>query len=205
MAYPTYNPEWAINDTYIDGITANKIRPDEGLRQYGFDPIDTPTSQELNWQFNNLYQQITELKAQLSTPSQTPINELKMIVGDNRNPSVIYGYGTWSPFAQGRTLIGAGTGTDVNGVQRSFSGGSTGGEYVHTQTVAEMPSHAHSMVLQFQGNNKASEGTAYAANREIQQGDIEGSDTRSTETTGGGQPMNVMQPFITVFIWKRVS
>ena len=174
MAYPTYNPEWATSNTYIDGTTPNKIRPDEGKRQYGYEPITPLSAQELNWQFNNLYEQIVELKTQLSTPSQTPINELKFIADDN-------------------------------GVQRSFSGGSTGGEYVHTQTVAEMPSHAHSMVLQFQGNNKASEGTAYAANREIQQGDIEGSDTRSTEATGGGQAMNVMQPFITVFIWKRVS
>ena len=205
MAYPTYNPEWAINDTYIDGITANKIRPDEGLRQYGFDPIDTPTSQELNWQFNNLYQQITELKAQLSTPSQTPINELKMIVGDNRNPSVIYGYGTWSPFAQGRTLIGAGTGTDINGTQRSFVGGSTGGEYLHTITQAEMPSHAHPIKLQYQGNNKASEGSAYAANSEIQQNDIGGTDIRTTDAVGGGQAFNLLSPYEIIYIWRRVS
>ena len=205
MAYPTYNPEWATSNTYIDGTTPNKIRPDEGKRQYGYEPITPLSAQELNWQFNNLYEQIVELKTQLSTPSQTPINELKFIADDNRNPAIIYGYGTWTPYAQGRAIIGAGTGTDVNGVQRSFSGGSTGGEYVHTQTVAEMPSHAHSMALQFQGNKKPSEGTAYAAHREIQQGAIEGSDTRSTEATGGGQPMNVMSPYIAVYIWKRVS
>ena len=205
MAYPTHNPEWAINDTYIDGVTANKLRPDEGLRQYGYDPIDTPTSQELNWQFNNVYQQLLELKAQLATPSQTPINELKLIVGDNRNPSIIYGYGTWSPFAQGRTLIGAGTGTDINGTQRSFAGGSTGGEYLHTMTQAEMPSHAHPIKLQYQGNNKASEGSAYAANSEIQQNDIGGTDIRTTDAVGGGQAFNVMQPFEVIYIWKRVS
>lgn len=205
MTYPTHNPEWATSDTYSDGVTINKVRPDESLRQYGYEPLTTLTAQELNWQFNNLFQQIVELKTQLATPSQTPINELKLIVGDNRNPNVIYGYGTWTPFAQGRTLIGAGTGTDANGVQRSFAGGSTGGEYVHTLTQAEIPSHAHPIKLQYQGNNKASEGSAYAANSEIQQGDIGGTDIRTTDAVGGGQAFNVMQPFEVIYIWKRVS
>lgn len=205
MAYPTFNPEWAIDDTYVDGVTPNKIRPDESLRQYGYPEISEPTAQELNWQFNNLYLQIAELKSQLSSPSQTPVNELKMIVGDNRNPAIIYGYGTWVAYAQGRTLIGAGTGTDINGLQQSFAGGSTGGEYKHTLTTSEMPSHAHQIKLQFQGNDKASEGGAYAANREILQGDFEGIDTRTTEATGGGQAFNVTQPFQTIFIWLRTA
>lgn len=205
MAYPTYSPEWAIEDTYSDGVTPNKVRPDESLRDYGYTPNAEPTAQELNWQLNNIYAQIVELKTQLAAPSQTPVNELKMIVGDARNPAVIYGYGTWTPFAQGRTLIGAGTGTDSNGVSRTFAEGSSTGEYVHTLTQSEIPSHAHQMKLQYQGNNKASEGHAYANNNEIAQNDIEGTDTRTTEATGGGQAFNVMQPSIAVYIWRRVS
>lgn len=205
MAYPTYNPEWAVEDTYSDGITLNKIRPDESLRDYGYTPDATPTAQELNWELNNIYLQLQELKAQLASPLETPINELKLIVGDNRNPNVIYGYGTWVAYAQGRTLVGAGTGTDVNGVQRSFSGGSTGGEYVHTQTVSEMPSHAHNMVFQYQGNDKASEGGAYVPDREITQGDFEGQDTRSTLSTGSGQAFNIQSPYQTIFIWLRTA
>jgi len=205
MAYPSFNPEWAVNDTYSDGVTPNKIRPDEALRDYGYAPNAEPTAQELNWQLNNVYLQLAELKSQLSTPQQTPVNELKMIVGDARNPAVIYGYGTWVAYAQGRTLMGAGTGTDVNGVSRSFSAGSTGGEYVHTMTTSEMPSHAHQMKLQYQGNDKASEGHAYANNNEIAQGDIEGTDIRSTETTGGGQAFNVVSPYQTIYIWLRTA
>jgi len=205
MAYPTNNPEWATSNTYVDGTTANKIRPDEGLRQYGYNPISTPTAQELNWQFNNLYLQILELKTQLATPSQTPINELKLIVGDNRNPNLIYGYGTWSPYAQGRTLIGAGTGTDDNGKQISFAGDSKGGNYEKALTQAEMPAHAHAIKLQYQGNNKASEGSAYAANSEIQQGDIGGTDTRTTETSGSGQAFSTLSPYDVIYIWKRIS
>jgi microcystin-dependent protein len=40
-------------------------------------------------------------------------------------------------------LIGHGTGTDVNGVQKSFNAGSTGGEYEHSLSTSEMPVHSH--------------------------------------------------------------
>jgi hypothetical protein len=199
MAYPTYNPDWAIEDTYVDGTTPNKIRPDEGIRDYGYSPNDTPTAQELNWQFNNLYQQIVELKSQLATPSQTPVNELKMIVGDNRNPAIIYGYGTWVAYAQGRTLIGAGTGTDVNGVQKSFSGGSTGGEYQHTQTVSEMPNHAHS------GTIPIYTGGAGGLAGIDKNNNSAGSFNYATEGTGGGQAFNILNPYQVIYIWLRVS
>lgn len=205
MAYPTFSPEWATDDTYSDGVTPNKIRPDEALREYGYSPAAEPTAQNINWMFNNMYLQIQELKAQLATPSQTPVNELKLIVGDNRNPAVIYGYGTWVAYAQGRTLIGAGTGTDENNVQRSFAGGATGGEYVHKMTTSEMPPHAHSMQFQYQGNDKAREGSALVADSEIAQGDFDGTDTRSTNSTGGGQPFNILNPFQVIYIWLRVS
>jgi hypothetical protein len=205
MAYPSFNPEWAIEDTYSDGTTPNKIRPDEGLRDHGYTPFAEPTAQNLNWQFNNIYQQLVELKSQLSTPNQTPINELKYIVGDNRNPAVIYGYGVWVKFAEGRTVIGSGVGTDVNGTTRTFNEGQTGGEYNHTMTTAEMPSHSHQLRLQYQGNNKASEGNAYASNGEVAQNDFVGTDTRITDSTGGGQAFNLMNPYQVVNIWLRVE
>lgn len=205
MAFPSNAPEWALNNTYSDGVTPNKIRPDESLRTYGYAPNSEPTAQELNWQLNNLHLQIAELKTQLSNPSQTPINELKFITGDNRNPAVIYGYGTWTPYAQGRVLVGAGTGTDANGLQRSFSDGSTGGEYAHTMSESEMPNHAHSIDFAYQGSDKASEGGALVPDREIQQNDIEGYNTRTTKTTGGGQAFNVTQPYISLYIWRRVA
>lgn len=205
MAYPTYNPIWAVEDTYDDGITPNKIRPDEALQDYGYTPFAEPTAQNLNWQFNNLYQQLLELKSQLAAPNETPVNELKHIIGDDRNPAIIYGYGTWVKFAEGRTLIGSGAGTDANGTIRTFNAGDVGGEYNHKLTVAETPAHAHQLKLQYQGNNKASEGNAYASNGEVAQNDYVGTDTRTTESTGGGQAFNIVQPFTVVNIWLRTA
>ena len=60
------------------------------------------------------------------------------------NPHNLFG-GTWEAYAQGRVLIGVGEGTDANGVKKTFSAGATGGEYEHTLTVGEMPSHSHNI------------------------------------------------------------
>lgn len=58
------------------------------------------------------------------------------------NPADYFG-GTWEAYGQGRTIIGAGTGTDTNSTSQTFAGGSTGGEYKHTLTLAEAPAHTH--------------------------------------------------------------
>ena len=60
------------------------------------------------------------------------------------NPADLFGFGTWVAFGAGRVLIGAGTGTDSNSTQQTFSAGNTGGEYSHTLSTGEMPSHSHS-------------------------------------------------------------
>ena len=138
MTFPTFDPLWATNNTYADGVTPNKIRPVEALRLYGYPQQSRVTAEELNWQLNNLYLQIAELKTISASAAQTPVNQLVFIDGDSRNPAIIYGYGSWIPFGQGRVLVGHGTGTDVNGIQRSFNGGSTGGEYEHI-----LSSHRH--------------------------------------------------------------
>lgn len=219
MAYPTFSPEWATEDTYVDGVTPNKIRPDESLRDYGYTPNAAPTAQELNWQLNNLYSQIQELKTQLANPSQTPVNELKLIVGDNRNPAVIYGYGTWVSYARGRTLVGAGTGTDVNNVERSFAGGATGGEYVHTLSNSEQPPHVHQFRDAYYFENGGTLASAPAANKELVGAlnggfGADGTDTDNntllfrnsvTDSSGSGQAFNVQQPYQVIYIWLRTA
>ena len=51
--------------------------------------------------------------------------------------------GTWEKYAQGRTLIGEGTGSDSNGLVKTFINNTTGGEYSHKLTISEIPSHSH--------------------------------------------------------------
>jgi microcystin-dependent protein len=53
------------------------------------------------------------------------------------NPATLFGFGTWELLTD-RTLMGAGS---------TYSVGAQGGEATHTLTVAEMPSHTHSIAL----------------------------------------------------------
>ena len=62
---------------------------------------------------------------------------------NSANPGTLFPGTTWEAYAQGRVLIGAGTGTDSRSEQKTFTAGSTGGEYNHQLTVGELAVHSH--------------------------------------------------------------
>lgn len=72
-----------------------------------------------------------------------PVNSIYLTY-DKNNPSNFLG-GTWEQFGQGRTLIGEGRTTDDNALSKDFVENDTGGEYYHTLSANELPSHNHSI------------------------------------------------------------
>lgn len=95
-----------------------------------------------------------------------------------------------TPDLRGRTLIGSGNWSDAYGTTIYTIGG-VGGERLHKLTVAEMPSHNHSISpftnqVQLDGPNR----------EEAWLSRFEGS--INTSYTGGDQPHNNMQPYMTV-------
>ena len=127
------------------------------------------------------------------------------------NPNALFGFGTWEYIEQGRVLLSQGD---------KYSAGSTGGAETHTLTTQEMPSHGHSgstsingdhshTVTTFNGFGKIN-GTSY-------DGYCIGSTNRTTSTagnhqhslsidnTGGGAAHNNMQPYLSVYMWKRTA
>ena len=121
--------------------------------------------------------------------------------------------GTWEAYGQGRTIIGAGTGTDTNNASKSFTVNSTGGEYTHKLTITEMPSHNHSLqsisgyddknFINGDGkfhiqNSDTTVGFSSAVNAAYYYGTTYG-------TTGGDSTHNNIQPYITVYMYKRTA
>ena len=123
------------------------------------------------------------------------------------NPSAIYG-GTWERYGRGKTLVG------LNESETEFSEvNKTGGEKTHTLTINEMPSHNH-QIGSGDGSNGLIIGSAPESNILVgvnnyyikYDGVGNGPSTYlNTYNVGGSSAHNNLQPYITVYMWKRVS
>ena len=120
--------------------------------------------------------------------------------------------GTWEVYGAGRTLIGVGTGTDSNSTSKTFAINETGGEYNHTLTTNEIPSHSHNLSnWVWVVSPGANSGNFYIPRQTDGIGNTNYSQT-SMDTqwtggnpTGGDQPHNNIQPYITVYMYKRLT
>ena len=115
------------------------------------------------------------------------------------NPSALLGYGTWSAFASGRCLVGVDTGqTEFDTVEET--GGSK--TSVSTGTVSQPT---------FTGN--AVTAAASAATPDLFTPDVLGTGGAPITTATGtvsqptftGSAQSVLQPYITVYMWKRTA
>lgn len=134
-----------------------------------------------------------------------PVGAIYLTYNDN-NPSDFLG-GTWERFGQGRTLIGEGTGNDGS-TSKTFEANSSGGEYNHTLVLSEMPIHSHRTAkgaptddayatLFEQYTTYQSELDLPSLSRKYWQA--------HTEASGGSKPHNNIQPYITVYFWRRTA
>lgn len=109
---------------------------------------------------------------------------------DGTDPSTFIG-GTWERFGNGRVLVG------VDEADSDFSTvNKTGGAKTHTLTIEEMPSHTHT----FSGADSYN----YVKVEASSTNGLKAS-AKTTGSTGGNQAHNNMQPYITVYMWKRTA
>lgn len=126
-----------------------------------------------------------------------PLGTIYTVIGTATNPSSTLGRGTWVATGAGRVLIGVGTGTDANGVTKTITSGQASGEYVHTQTLAELAAHSHTLPVRSNPNS----GDGF-----IEDADSTASvQTASTGSSGSSTPFNVSQPSLGVYFWQRTA
>lgn len=110
----------------------------------------------------------------------------------NVNPSTYLGFGVWQLWGTGRVPVGVDTEQEeFNEVEKE------GGEKTHTQTIEELAKHRHAIsrsgaVLQGGYNS------LYNNNGTVEK-------TFFTDYEGQGKPFNILQPYITCYMWKRIS
>ena len=142
-----------------------------------------------------------------------PVNSVK-ITTDAVNPGTKIG-GTWVQFAQGRTLIGQGTGNDGKGT-RAFSANSTGGVYSHI--------HEYNILYsEFYGSMNTPHAEKYDANGNISwrpgvKQSSSGSSAHVGSSGAGTSAINqyiltgqtrssgeTLMPYQVVYFWKRTA
>ena len=154
-----------------------------------------------------------------------PIGSLEINI-TGTNPSEYLG-GVWESFGSGRTLVG------VDSNDSDFdTAEETGGEKTHTLTTNEIPAHTHGskslvgtwanwgegsgmvsstangykvtgIVSALTDNNQYGWGTATGRDQDNCSLKIDA--THEHNSVGGGQAHNNLQPYITVYFWKRVN
>jgi microcystin-dependent protein len=158
-----------------------------------------------------------------------PVGSIYTNAVDNTNPGTLLGFGTWTAFGAGRVPVGFNSSeTEFNAAEK------TGGAKTHTLTTAQIPSHNHSVSVgttQIRGSitNVAAQSVntgidgfgVFSADRDGAVGyavnskstgrsdratlNADHNHSASAGNTGGGGAHNNLQPYITVYMWKRTA
>ena len=105
----------------------------------------------------------------------------------------------------GVCLVGAGTGTDSNGVTHTFTARTQVGEYVHTLSTGEMPAHSHTDA----GHVHPSPIAANSGSGAFLQGNSPyttvntATGNANIQNTGGGGAHNNIMPAVGAYMWYR--
>ena len=119
-----------------------------------------------------------------------PVGSVYINASVSTNPATLLGFGTWMAFGAGRVMVGLDSSdTDFDSAEE------TGGAKTHTLTVNEIPAHTHTL--------DTSDQPAGTGSLEVAGGSPVG--TKLTQSTGGGQAHNNLQPYIVVYMWKRTA
>jgi hypothetical protein len=133
-----------------------------------------------------------------------PVGSIYTNAVNSTNPGTLLGFGTWTAFGAGRVMVG------FNGSDPLFdSAEETGGSkdaivvsHTHTATVTD-PGHTHTYF------RDAATGAGGGGFSGIDSETVTGSSTTgitvSNSTTGSSGTNANLQPYITVYMWKRTA
>jgi microcystin-dependent protein len=162
------------------------------------------------------------LKAAIDAAMQLifPVGSIYTSYTNAANPSTLLGFGTWTAI-QGRMLVGNDGST--------FGAGGSGGSQTHTISSGEMPNHSHSFSG---GTSGASNDHSHNVGRDTDGGsgtsrftvhsagvsgaqavsptsgisaDHSHSFSGTTGAAGSGSAMNIMNPYLVVYLWRRTA
>lgn len=180
-----YAYEWQITTADKLGSTTQNLTLGRGIPTFFIDTKKSSVGVNCFPTANGVFQ--LGDNAFLTAQGAYPVGSIYLSVNDT-NPATLFG-GTWERIG-GRFLLGA---------DDTYTAGSTGGEAEHTLTIDEMPKHNHEIDNLNASGNATPYMTVQAQDNKGYGGNVQ------TMFAGGGKPHNNLPPYLTVFMWKRVS
>lgn len=116
------------------------------------------------------------------------------VSASSTSPASLFG-GTWEQMKD-RFLLGAGS---------TYSAGGTGGAATVTLTTSQIPAHKHNLHVVSPHTSDGNRSTSYVQYGYDGSGNTFYTNANAMENTGGGGSHNNMPPYVTVYMWKRVS
>lgn len=205
-----FNIEWQKNkaqlDDEVEGIIQEQFKQDWQEKENAINAKINTVSKNLetfktetNTALSKNQSAFNSFKEQTNTKFKTTKDELTELINTTldsiypigsvyisltaTNPGT-YLKGTWEQFAQGRTLVGVGSGSDGSNTQ-TFDVNDTGGEYKHLLTKKELSFIDYGALLQQNGSSIGVHSHGPGEN--------------------GSEKISLMQPYYTVYFWKRVK
>ena len=180
-----YAYEWQITTADKLGSTTQNLTLGRGVPTFFIDTKKSSVGVNCFPTANGVFQ--LGDNAFFTAAGAYPVGAIYLSVTDT-DPATLFG-GTWERIG-GRFLLGA---------DDTYTAGSTGGEAEHTLTIDEMPKHNHEIDNLNASGNATPYMTVQAQDNKGYGGNVQ------TMYAGGSQPHNNMPPYLTVFMWKRVS
>lgn len=143
--------------------------------------------------------------------SMYPIGSQYVNFTDSTNPATLLGFGVWQA-VEGRVVVGYdATQSEFNAAEK------TGGAKTQALTNAQMPVHSltishhgdegGSTIRTFMGTGATTSGTWHSNTYRNSSGSTSGAGSyqNATVTWGADEAHNNLQPYITAYVWKRIS
>jgi hypothetical protein len=135
-----------------------------------------------------------------------PVGSIYTNASNSTNPGTLLGFGTWTAFGAGRVMVGHNASDPLFDTAEETGGSKDAIVVSHTHTMQEAGSHSHTITIA--DMSQLVSGT-YAAtapgNTREQSTTTAGNHTHTISSTGSSGTNANLQPYITVYMWKRTA
>jgi hypothetical protein len=158
----------------------------------------------------NTTQLATTAFVQAIKQSLHPVGSIYINATNATNPGTLLGFGTWTAFGAGRVPVGFDA-SDALFDTAEETGGSKDAivvSHTHTGTTASAGSHTHDIGTRpsgLDGSGSISTGPNAPSDSRTTESAGEHTHTFTTDATGSSGTNANLQPYITVYMWKRTA